>query len=372
MLKKLHLTESFRRLGGIESLIRQLLLHDQHSLTVGILDPDSEGIERAVGLRKHRFSSADSVRQTAKNYGLNANTVIWHNFAGLMMCGAVIPCVQSILFLHTNSTDVFNLLPERVPYLHGILTSGDDLKKEIHARIPGITMPVIPLEYPLPSAVMRGPSRAAGEPIVIGYAGRLEITQKRVMRLEEFCRALDARGIRFRIEILGAGSAENSLRKILKPWRPSFLGQRDPKQVMEIYGKWDYSVCCSDYETGPLSILEGMLAGALPVFPEIPSQAAKVLQELDYPRYTPGDMMASTDIIWKLEQEGKSDEIRFAMSRALEHRTPVKFVEDMNQALVEIARKPRQIMVPPLPHGYREHLPFMLRSRLSEKGEFLK
>ena len=372
MPSNIHISESCIRLGGVESLIRQILLSDPLSSAAGILDLDSGGADRAMGLRKHRFSSAVSIRRAAKSYRLSAETVIWHNFAGLMMCGAVIPCDQSILFLHTNSTDVFDLLPERIPYLHGILTSGDDLKKEIHARIPKVPLPVIPLEYPLPSAVMRGPSRVAGSSIMIGYSGRLEITQKKVLRLEEFCRALNAAGIHFNLEILGAGSAEQALRKILKPWNPSFLGQCSSGEVMKIYGKWDYSVCCSDYETGPLSILEGMVAGALPVYPEIPSQAAKVLHELDYPRYTPGDMKAAADLILKLEQEGKGEQMRTALSRALEHRTPMKFVEDMNQALAVIAWERRQVMIPPLPYGFKEYLPFVLRSRLPEKGGFLK
>ena len=372
MFVNLHLTESFSRLGGVESLIRQILLYDPLSSAAGILDTNSGGMDRAIALRKHRFSSAVSVRRVSKSYRFSAKTVIWHNFAGLMMCGAVIPCDQSILFLHTNSTDVFDLLPERIPYLHGILTSGDDLKKEIHARIPNVPLPVISLQYPLPPAVKRGPNRVIGEPIVIGYSGRLEMSQKKVLRLEEFCRALNTAGIHFNLEILGSGSAEKSLRKILKPWRASFLGQCSTGEVMEIYGKWDYSVCCSDYETGPLSILEGMVAGALPVYPEIPSQAAKVLHELEYPRYTRGDMKAAAELILKLEQEGKGEKIRTAFSGALEHRTPMKFVEDMNQALAVIAQERRQVVIPPLPHGFKEYWPFMLRSRLPEKGGYLK
>jgi len=372
MFEKIHLTESLNRLGGVESLVRQILSYDPMAWAAGILDSDTGGIDRAMMLRENRFVSAVGIRRTAMRARLSARTIIWHNFAGLMMCGGVIPFEQSILFLHTNSQDVFDLLPERIPYINGILTSGEDLKKEILTRIPKITLPIMSLHYPLPQAVSCRREKKSGDPVVIGYSGRLEITQKRVLRLEEFCRALDARGIRFRLEILGAGSAEKLLRKILKRWNPYFLGQRAPGDVMEVYAKWDYNVCCSDYETGPLSILEGMVAGALPVFPRIPSQAGEVLLKLEYPMYKPGDMISAAHTILQIEREGKTDAMRQALSRALEHRTPSRFVEEMNKSLDAIAGMKRHVTAPPIPRGFREHLPFVLRSRFFEKGGFLK
>jgi hypothetical protein len=50
MYKKLHLTESFRRLGGVESLIRQILLCDPLSSAEGIFDLDSGGADCAMGM----------------------------------------------------------------------------------------------------------------------------------------------------------------------------------------------------------------------------------------------------------------------------------------------------------------------------------
>jgi glycosyltransferase involved in cell wall biosynthesis len=114
--------------------------------------------------------------------------------------------------------------------------------------------------------------------LVIGYSGRIQFEQKRLDRLPEFINLLEASGLNWKIELLGEGPDLGLLREFFKSEpRIHFHGFMKPDQCAGIMGNWRYQLFLSDYEGLPISLLEGMLRGALPVFPVEPGEGNSVL-----------------------------------------------------------------------------------------------
>lgn len=105
-------------------------------------------------------------------------------------------------------------------------------------------------------------------PLVLGYMGRIERAQKNLHRLPDLMRALEARGVDFRFELLGDGR--------LTPWLQARAGPRlrvhgwksaAGGEIGRIIAGWDAAVYFSSNEGGPISLLETMAVGAIPFYP---------------------------------------------------------------------------------------------------------
>lgn len=357
----LHLTESITRLGGVETLVRQLVSHDEGSHAAALLDGMPTGLEKGWGLRANRLAGAAMVRRAAGSRFSRADHLVFHNFAGMAMLSGSIPHDRRCLFLHTNSDDIFALLPKRLPYLDSILVCGNELEKELHERFPDMRVPVTAVETPLGDCFFEPHTRVKGDGVLVGYSGRLEIEQKQVMRLVDLCRHLTALGVDFHLEIAGSGSAEEDLRRQLPRDRCQFIGVLDAGKLSEAYTKWDFLICSSDYETGPLVAMEAMATGAIPMMPDIPCQASRLLEVTGIPPYVRGDMLDAATRIRDLSNSPHLDELRQNLRNQVSGRRVDRFVDRIKSTLAESANRTALGKPLPVPQGMSEFLPFALR-----------
>src|SRR5208282_3559568 len=106
------------------------------------------------------------------------------------------------------------------------------------------------------------------------YVGRLERQQKRVQDLPAVLAAIARRGIPFRFSIVGDGAERGALEESFRTAgladRVAFHGFLPPEQVRRAYLEHDVILSVSDYETGPMTVLEAMEAGCVPVATNIP------------------------------------------------------------------------------------------------------
>ncbi len=361
IVDKLHITESLTRLGGVETLVHQLLQGDESSYGAALLDPPETGIDKGIGLRAGRHAGANMIRHAASNRFAGASHLVFHNFAGLMMLSGVVPHRRKCLFLHTNSADVFSILPERLPYLDTILVSGKDLENELHERFPQINVPITAVEYPLDDRYFEAHQRMPSPSLVLGYSGRLEVEQKQVLRLVELCRTLTILGLHFRLEIAGGGNALGELQRYLPAAHCCFLGVLAPAELHAAYKRWDFLICTSDYETGPLVAMEAMASGVIPILPNIPCQATELIKDLDLTPYPRGDMAAASRLIQKLTGDRELERLRKNLIAQVANRRITSFVDKINRVLEESAMRPALSKTPAVPSGLAEYLPFALR-----------
>jgi len=351
--------------------VKLMVRHDPDSGAISLLDTGGTENPQVIRLRAGRWMNAAAARRRLLQKRVTADTLIFHNFAGMAMLGGSIPHRRSVLYLHTNSADVFDLLPQRARFFDAILASGSDLARELQ-QLPVCTVPVTPLEYPLSESFFGVTAQKKEAGLVVGYSGRLDTEQKRVGRLVELAEQLDALGINYQLEIAGSGPEESGLRQKLAGRNVRFLGRLDERQMAAAYGGWDFLVCTSDYETGPLVALEAMAAGVPPIMPDIPCQATALLRKNKFPQYPKGDLAAAAALIRDLMKPEAGAELREKIRALVAGRKPEAFMATLFAELEKIGQAPGCSERMPTPRGLPEWLPFGLRSRLPGRDTFLK
>ena len=153
-----------------------------------------------------------------------------------------------------------------------------------------------------PPAERRG--RPAEEPLRIIYLGRLIEEQKRVSRLAELIQLLRARGVNFRFTFAGSGPQLPALQSALAGVPGvEFLGEVPNGSVPALLAAQDVMVLLSDYEGLPLSLLEAMGAGVVPVISDLESGIRDVVTEQEGMRVPVGDVSAAAHAIARLAQD---------------------------------------------------------------------
>lgn len=149
------------------------------------------------------------------------------------------------------------------------VTSGERVARDARARTS------LPAERVLSLA---GGVRPALQPVAwdetralrLGYVGRFDQEQKRVLDLPEILARLDARGVPWTCTLVGAGPAESDLRRALVTRgldaRVRIEGWAAPERLYaEIYPRLDVFVHCAAYEGVTIAPRESMAHGGVPV-----------------------------------------------------------------------------------------------------------
>jgi len=117
----------------------------------------------------------------------------------------------------------------------------------------------------------------------IVYVGRIAREQKRIHLFPQIFRQLCESGIAFRWTIVGDGPDMALLRDSMASSRPDqavvFTGGVAPDRVAAILREQDILLLTSDYEGLPLSVLEGMMSGLVPVVSDLSSGIRDVVAE---------------------------------------------------------------------------------------------
>jgi glycosyltransferase involved in cell wall biosynthesis len=154
------------------------------------------------------------------------------------------------------------------------------------------------LPYGIDFSDAPGRSFDPASPLRIIYVGRLIEEQKRVSRFIELARLLCKQSIPFQFTIAGAGPEEGRLRSELGAM-PSvrFTGAVPYKETSALLRSHDVFVLFSDYEGLPLSLLEAMGAGVVPVVSDLESGIRDVVNSQNGVRVPAGNVVAAADAI---------------------------------------------------------------------------
>jgi glycosyltransferase involved in cell wall biosynthesis len=131
-------------------------------------------------------------------------------------------------------------------------------------------------------AAVRLSTERCGASIRIGYVGRLEQRQKRVLDLVGLLAALERKGVHFTCDVIGDGSDRELLAQGLGTLRlrnrPRFWGWLDSAAVRERLAELDVLVLFSSFEGLPVALLEAMGEGVVPVVTKIASGCPDVIR----------------------------------------------------------------------------------------------
>ncbi len=131
----------------------------------------------------------------------------------------------------------------------------------------------VTLPFHCEEKLQRSYSLNVQDPIRIGYAGRLEVQQKRLDLFPTFILELEKKVLNYKMEIAGDGSVRERMQKFVRDNhlenKITFLGQIDRNDIPAFWKKQDIQISFSDYEGHSLTQMESMGNGAVPVVTEV-------------------------------------------------------------------------------------------------------
>ncbi len=120
-------------------------------------------------------------------------------------------------------------------------------------------------------------------PLKIIYAGRLGQYQKRILDLPKILDMLLELNVPVQLTIVGGGSDQQrligSFKGLLERGIVRFLGILDNERVLDILGYHDVFIMTSEFEGLPISLLEAMGRGCVPVVTDIASGIPELVRD---------------------------------------------------------------------------------------------
>jgi glycosyltransferase involved in cell wall biosynthesis len=180
---------------------------------------------------------------------------------------------------------VYDMMRHYAPWMDLAVMVSMTMKQKAEA-IPEFTRsPMAYLPYGVPmSPEVKMVQACSHRPLRILYLGRLDREQKRAHLFPQIWEQLKASGIPCHWTIAGDGREKNALERAMQnaPGQTvSFAGQIPYAQVPELLRAHDIFLLASDYEGLPLSLLEAMGAGLVPVVSQLPSGIPEVVDAGD-------------------------------------------------------------------------------------------
>jgi glycosyltransferase involved in cell wall biosynthesis len=282
-----HYVSHFAPLGGVQTLLRRHLESDaKHGLdtdVVAFFDPPPPSQPRVCAVGLDWKSTVASAR---KKFGARLcedgkPTAVYHNLWGVPFLADLDGADRRIGVMHVYPAVLRDCLAGNAGLLDGVLCVSQPLKELVHRYLPDLEpsrVAIVPLPIArCPIQVERPPLQ--GRPVVIGVSGRLVKEQKRIDRLPKLVSVLDQARLNYRLELLGDGPDQSWLeRQLAGHPKVFFHGRQDGEAYWKIVAAWDAVLFVSDFEGLPLSLLEALSAGVLPVYPRIESGGDSYVQ----------------------------------------------------------------------------------------------
>ena len=284
--KFVHLFSTFHMMGGVESILAHHHRMDRNrgldSLVASAFNKGGKGKSGAACLGLSGLSTITGLRRIFSQFisQHRPEIVIYHNLWGCHSLCDLDGARRRIGFIHTDSAPMRHILARDAGALDGIIA--------VSKPIADFTASVWPqpdrirqISYPVACPSEFSPHSSLHEPFRLGYCGRLLIEQKRVDRLPAVWKRLRAAFPNAQLEILGEGGEKKNLQALWHAERDViFHGRRSGDNYWRILSSWDAIVFTSDYEGTPISLLEAMSVGVLPVYPATGSGGDDYMRKL--------------------------------------------------------------------------------------------
>ena len=349
-----HVAAWIKSIGGVETLLAQHAQKDPEAgffafqLALFEKDRSKESESYQTLAFSGRTTPAQMKRQMRAALETHAGAItLWHNGWGVTWFAAADYSQRRIVCLWDSVNHFGEWLRAVRPWVDGVICMSAAAKQDVVRLWPELPAERVQiLAVPVEAPARLEASRESSKPWVIGCGGRLVSTQKRAERLVPFVRELQGMGLDFRLEVVSDGPLRVRLERALKDEpRVEFLGWQSREDYWTRLQQWDAAVFFTDHEGGPIVLLEAMLAGVLPVFPEIGgSLADDYLPRVDHRcSYPAGDIKAAAERMRELTQldaEARRAICERARTLAMGH-TVARYHDTFTQFVRRIGEMPR-------------------------------
>jgi glycosyltransferase involved in cell wall biosynthesis len=187
---------------------------------------------------------------------------------------------QRIGMIQSDDECVYQLVTRYLPCLDIIVGVSLEICRKMKERLAGSHIPVVyqPYGVPMPAAEV---TRSTAGPLRVLYLGRVADIQKRADMMARIMKATLSAELDIEWTIAGDGPALPRLKREFADVtdRVRFPGFVPYRQVPRILAEHDVYFLCSDFEGLPLSLLEAMGSGLVPVVSDLPSGISEVVND---------------------------------------------------------------------------------------------
>ncbi|MFZ5829039.1 MAG: glycosyltransferase family 4 protein [Planctomycetota bacterium] len=204
-------------------------------------------------------------------------------------CVRLPPKVGVVFSLQSDEEIYYRLGTAVGPYVNRLVAVSEAIAGELVARDPALEPKVKVAHNGTPiaaGAIERTAQQPdSGAPLKLIYSGRIVQYQKRVLDLPLIVAAAESRGVPVRLTVVGVGhdADESAFRRAACPWIQKGVielkGTLPNEQVLREYGEHDVFLMPSEFEGMPMSLLEAMVAGCVPVVSAVRSGIPEVIRD---------------------------------------------------------------------------------------------
>lgn len=320
----LHVNLSYTKLGGGEGVLHRHYAADRQSGLISVFlilfeqGPDTDPRLRFLGFDQQ--TKVGAARRSMRNaIRTPSDVAVYHALHAMTYFADLDQAGRRIAFLHGCFPGVKESILAKCRWFDGILCVSEPLHAGVRSWLPHFAPERVAY---IPYAIDPPHEPAAAtpwgnRPLIIGFSGRLEQEQKRVDRLPELFRKLDALNLNYRLEFLGDGGQRAWLEaQFARDKRVVFHGRQSGADYWRILSRWDAILFVSDFEGTPISMIEAMNRGVIPVYPRIDTGGDAYAGETAGPLlYEAGAMDSAAQAIAWLAQRS-SDEMQTLRLRA--------------------------------------------------------
>jgi glycosyltransferase involved in cell wall biosynthesis len=200
--------------------------------------------------------------------------------------------------VHGDYDYYYDLAERFAPYVDAFVAVSRQIYKELARRVPSRVDSIhqIPCGVQPAPPVLPRPSKA---PLRVLYVGRLH-EGKGVFDLPLIDAAIRRNHLSVSWTLVGDGPAAAELRRRWSEDHVRFLGALNHDAVLQEYSKHDVFILPTRAEGFPLTLLEAMSAGLVPVVSDLPSGIPEVVQDSTGFRVLPGEIDGFAEKISRL------------------------------------------------------------------------
>ena len=376
-------------MGGVQSIVRAHLERDHRanvsSSLLAFFDPPGPS-PLHPSVAGMGLTGRDSIRSARRKFRhlerSGRDTIpVWHDLWGLAFLGCYDrDPVRRLGAVHSQWPHLDYQLEGLRGGLDGVFTDSQAIADRVGSAWPDLDparirhLPV-PADIAPPKFLEARPARP-GKVLVLGYVGRVTLAQKRVDRLPALLDAVMRAGIPCRMEILGNGDALSTLPSRFPARAPvTFHGRKEGDEYWRIMSRWDFVLSTSDHEGSPLSLVEAMSLGNIPVFPRIGSGGDTLVSELDPALVYPPEDWGAVVRILKGRRKRSPETWRETRERCRQlslRYSPDAYHSRFREFFSRILEMPRisREFAHRRPFHPADHLPFGILSRAFPRGYY--
>lgn len=277
--------------AGVASVVRNLLkyksdkfttktilLHDsQNNPLIRIKDDFNSDVVIRIEYNGYWHSNSQIARKIRKH--LTNNSIVVSNDGGIELKSIKLLKFQIpiVYIVHGDNQYYYKVIKEYAGIIDGIIGVSKHVVTKAKSIKQCSNTIVSSIRFPVPANTYW--KYAFDKKIRIAFVGTL-VESKGVLEFEKIISKIESYNIPYHFNIIGEGPLKKSLQKVFQYNKNvSFKGSIDNLQVLQLHSEHDIIILPSKSEGLPVSIIEAMKAGVVPLASNIKSGIPELISD---------------------------------------------------------------------------------------------